>query len=129
MEHVIFNCVGPLPCSKSGHTHLLSYLSGFSVSCSLCASSYYSQANLKSIESVHPNISHSQNNTIRQGTSLTSHLLQVLKQLCIKHNKSTTFRAQCTLFHQTERFTVGSPFYVCFCDAIRTPENGFTPFH
>lgn len=129
MEHVIFNCVGPLPCSKSGHTHLLSNLSGYSVSCSLSASSCYSQGNLKSIESVRPNISHSQNNTICQSTSLTSHLLQVLKQLCIKHNKPTTFRAHCTLFHQTERFTVRSPLYVCFCDAIRTPENDFTPSH
>lgn len=106
-EHLIIDCVGPLPRSKSGHSYLLTVM---------CQATRYPAAfPLRTITSKSvgkaltqfistfgiPKIIQSD-----QGSIFTSHLFaQVLKQFKVKHNKSTAYHAQSQgaleRFHQT----------------------------
>uniref|UniRef100_A0A8C1I8K6 Gypsy retrotransposon integrase-like protein 1 n=1 Tax=Cyprinus carpio TaxID=7962 RepID=A0A8C1I8K6_CYPCA len=106
-EHLIIDCVGPLPRSKSGSIYLLTVM---------CASTRYPAAyplrtiTAKSVVKALtqfisifgiPKIVQSD-----QGSNFTSHLFsQVLKLLHIKHNKASAYHAQSQgaleRFHQT----------------------------
>lgn len=106
-EHLIIDCVGPLPRSKSGHSYLLTVM---------CQATRYPAAfPLRTITSKSvvkaltqfistfgiPKVIQSD-----QGSNFTSHMFaQILKQLEVKHNKSTAFHAQSQgaleRFHQT----------------------------
>ncbi len=106
-EHLIIDCVGPLPRSKSGHSYLLTvmcqatrYPSAFSLRTITSKSVVKALTQFISTFGI-PKIIQSD-----QGSNFTSHLFsQVLKQLKVKHNKSTAFHAQSQgaleRFHQT----------------------------
>ena len=106
-EHLIVDCVGPLPCAKSGAKYLLTVM---------CQSTRYPAAyplrtittkavvralsQFMSIFGI-PRVCQSDN-----GSNFTSHMFaQVLQQLKIKHNKATAYHAQSQgaleRFHQT----------------------------
>lgn len=80
-------------------------MSGNPVSCCLSASHHYSQGSCQGFDPVYP-VGIPKVLQSDQGSNFTSHLFaQVLKQLCIKHNKSTAYHAQSQgaleRFHQT----------------------------
>lgn len=106
-EHLIIDCVGPLPRSKSGHCYLLTVM---------CQATRYpaayplrtitSKAVVKALTQFIsifgiPKIAQSD-----RGSNFTSHMFaQIMKQLKVKHNMSTAFHAQSQgaleRFHQT----------------------------
>lgn len=106
-EHLIIDCVDPLPCSKSGSNYLLMVL---------CQSTRYPAAYpLRSITAKSVVKSLTQFMSIfgipkviqsDQGSNFSSHLFaQVLKQLKIQHSMSSAYHAQSQgaleRFHQT----------------------------
>lgn len=106
-EHLIIDCVGPLPRSKSGHNYLLTVM---------CHATRYpaafplrtitSKAVVKALTQFISTFGIPKIIQSDRGSNFTSHLFaQVLKQLKVKHNKSTAFHAQSQgaleRFHQT----------------------------
>ncbi len=95
-EHLIIDCVGPLPSSKLGSKYLLTvmcintrYPAAYPLRTITSRSIVKALSQFMSIFGV-PKIIQSD-----QGTNLTSHLFQqVLKQLRVKHHLSTTYHAQ-----------------------------------
>ncbi|XP_053294792.1 uncharacterized protein LOC128455141 [Pleuronectes platessa] len=106
-EHLIIDCVGPLPRSKSGHTYLLTvmcqvtrYPAAYPLRSITAKAVVGALTQFISVFGI-PKVIQSD-----QGSNFTSHLFaQVLKQLHIKHNKSTAYHAQSQgaleRFHQT----------------------------
>lgn len=106
-EHLIIDCVGPLPRSKSGHSYLLTvmcqatrYPAVFPLRTITTKSVVKALTQFISTFGI-PKIIQSD-----QGSNFTSHMFsQILKQLKIKHNKSTAYHAQSQgaleSFHQT----------------------------
>ncbi len=106
-EHVVVDCVGPLPCSKSGSKYLLTVMclatrfpSAYPLRTITSRSIVRALSQFMSIFGI-PKIIQSD-----QGTNLTSHLFQqVLKQLRIKHNLASAYHPQSQgaleRFHQT----------------------------
>lgn len=106
-EHLIIDCVGPLPRSKSGHSYLLTvmcqatrYPTAFPLRTITTRSVVKALTQFISTFGI-PRIIQSD-----QGSNFTSHMFaQVLKQLKVKHNKSTGYHAQSQgaleRFHQT----------------------------
>lgn len=95
-EHLIIDCVGLLPCSRSGAIYLLTVI---------CQSTCYPAAyQLRTITARFVVRALSQFISIfgipkvtqtDQGSNFSSHLFsQVLKQLHVKHNKSSAYHAQ-----------------------------------
>ncbi len=106
-QHLLVDCVGPLPPSKSGCVYLLTVM---------CQSTRYPTAYpLRSITTRSVVKALSQFISIfgipkviqsDQGTNFTSNMFQeVLKQLCIRHNRSTAYHPESQgaleRFHQT----------------------------
>ncbi len=106
-QHLLVDCVGPLPPSKSGSVYLLTVM---------CQSTRYPAAYpLRSITTRSVVKALSQFISIfgipkviqsDQGTNFTSNMFQeVLRQLCIKHNRSTAYHPESQgaleRFHQT----------------------------
>ncbi len=106
-QHLLVDCVGPLPPSKSGCVYLLTVM---------CQSTRYPAAYpLRSITTRSVVKALSQFISIfgipkviqsDQGTNFTSNMFQeVLKQLCIRHNRSTAYHPESQgaleRFHQT----------------------------
>ncbi len=95
-EHVVVDCVGPLPCSKSGSKYLLTVMclathfpSAYPLRTITSRSIVRALSQFMSIFGI-PKIIQSD-----QGTNLTSHLFQqVLKQLRIKHNLASAYHPQ-----------------------------------
>lgn len=106
-ECLIIDCVGPLPRSKSGHTYLLTvmcqvtrYPAAYPLRSITAKVVVGALTQLISVFGITKVIQSD------QGSNFTSHLFaQVLKQLHIKHNKSTAYHAQSQgaleRFHQT----------------------------
>lgn len=106
-EHLIIDCVGPLPRSKSGHSFLLTvmcqvtrYPAAFPLRTITTKSVVKALTQFISTFGI-PKVIQSD-----QGSNFTSHMFaQILKQLKVKHNKSTVFHAQSQgaleRFHQT----------------------------
>ena len=106
-EHLIIDCVGPLPRSKSGHSYLLTvmcqatrYPAAYPLRTITTKAVVKALTQFISIFGI-PKVIQSD-----QGSNFTSHMFaQILKQLKVKHNKSTAFHAQSQgaleRFHQT----------------------------
>lgn len=105
-EHLIIDCVGPLPHFKSGSSYFLTVM---------CQATRYPAAyplrtvTTKSVKVLSPFISVVGIPKViqsDQGSNFTSHMItQVLQQLCVKHNQSSAYHAQSQgvieHFHQT----------------------------
>lgn len=95
-EHLVVDCVGPLPRSKSGSSYLFTVMclntrfpAAYPLRTITSRSVVKALTQFISVFGI-PKIIQSD-----QGSNLTSHLFQqVLKQLHIKHNQSTAFHAQ-----------------------------------
>ncbi|XP_039542155.1 uncharacterized protein LOC120489424 isoform X2 [Pimephales promelas] len=95
-EHLIVDCVGPLPRSKSGSSYLFTVMclntrfpAAYPLRTITSRSIVKALTQFISVFGI-PKIIQSD-----QGSNLTSHLFQqVLKQLHIKHNQSTAYHAQ-----------------------------------
>lgn len=106
-EHLIIDCVGPLPPSKSGATYLLTvmcqstrYPAAYPLRTITARSVVRALSQFVSIFGV-PRVIQSD-----QGSNFSSHLFaQILKQLRIKHNQASAYHAQSQgaleRFHQT----------------------------
>lgn len=95
-ENLIIDCVGPLPRSKSGHTYLLTvmrqvtrYPAAYPLRSINAKAVVGALTKFISVFGI-PKVIQSD-----RGSNFTSHLFaQVLKQLHVKHNKSTAYHAQ-----------------------------------